>query len=433
MPNDLQLSASLRARRPAPVEHVESAFDGELRLFLAELCCELCRLRHVREDGIAPEDVTTMRESQLATSSAFADIVVTPRGAPGYFVEIKYGLPLDETVRRVRRKYALNQLAACNRLVVVVRDLDAALLKARLRDCVCPSLDIEIWDETRLLSEVKAHFGIRIGSLAKPNITALHRSILQATWRRVFDDDYDEILASSLLWHFNSWTLKRLREQSRLGPVDIWRPGTYADVAIVMADLCSFSAYVRDTPDERIVQEVLTAFYSKSRHVVHEFDGMLYQFVGDEVAALFGFPDKKPGYVADAFDCAKALLDVGVSTSGAWECRIDRVHDKRGLHIGIAMGELNLLPLRSFARSHIGFLGDALNMSARLATEAQPGEIVISNGVYQALDDDAQTDFVENRPVSAKNVGMLRSWRRVAQGGGSIEAASGRAQLGDVC
>ena len=57
------------------------------------------------------------------------------------------------------------------------------------------------------------------------------------------------------------------------------------------------------------------------------------------------------------------------------------------------MGALNLLPLRPFARSHIGFIGDALNMSARLMTEAQPGEIVVSNAFYQALDDDAQAQF----------------------------------------
>jgi hypothetical protein len=71
---------------------MEADVDGELRLFLEELCCELCRLRHVREDGIAAEDVTTAREVQLGAPSAFADIVVTLRGAPAYFVEVKYGL-----------------------------------------------------------------------------------------------------------------------------------------------------------------------------------------------------------------------------------------------------------------------------------------------------------------------------------------------------
>jgi hypothetical protein len=75
--------------------------------------------------------------------------------APAYFVEIKYGLSLEETIRSIRRKYSANHRTTCNRLVVVVRDLDAAALQARLRDCVCSSLNIEIWDEAWLPSPAR--------------------------------------------------------------------------------------------------------------------------------------------------------------------------------------------------------------------------------------------------------------------------------------
>jgi class 3 adenylate cyclase len=57
----------------------------------------------------------------------------------------------------------------------------------------------------------------------------------------------------------------------------------------------------------------------------------------------------------------------------------------------------------------VGFIGDALNLSTRLTGEAEPGEIVISNPFYQALDEDLQSEFVENRPIVAKNIGTLRS------------------------
>jgi adenylate cyclase len=142
---------------------------------------------------------------------------------------------------------------------------------------------------------------------------------------------------------------------------------------------------------------------------------MFYQFVGDEVIGLFGFPDRKPGYLEDAVNCAKALLDIGASTSEHWERRIDRVQDKHGLHIGIALGELGLLPLRPFARSHIGFIGDSLNMSARLMADAEAGEIVVSNAFYHSLQEELQAEFIENQPLVAKNVGTLRSWRRLAE------------------
>src|SRR5258708_3267114 len=126
---------------------MDATFSGELRLLLEELCCDLCRLRHVAEDNVAPEDVTTIREVRLATPGAFADIVVTLPRHPAYFVEIKYGLSIEETVRSIRRKYGVNHRATCNRLIVVVRDLDAAVLKERLSDCVCSSLDVAVWGQ----------------------------------------------------------------------------------------------------------------------------------------------------------------------------------------------------------------------------------------------------------------------------------------------
>jgi hypothetical protein len=134
---------------------MDAMFDGEMRLFLEELCCELCRFRHAADNGIDPDEVNIAREVQLAPLSAFADIVVTLPAAPAYFVEIKYGLSLEETVRSIRRKYSANHRTTCNRLVVVVRDHDAAALQTRLRECVCSSLNIEIWDEAWLLREIK--------------------------------------------------------------------------------------------------------------------------------------------------------------------------------------------------------------------------------------------------------------------------------------
>jgi hypothetical protein len=57
----------------------------------------------------------------------------------------------------------------------------------------------------------------------------------------------------------------------------------------------------------------------------------------------------------------------------------------------------------------------ALNLSTRLTGEAEPGEIVVSNVFYQALDEDLQSEFVETRPIVAKNIGTLKSWRRLAE------------------
>ena len=88
-----------------------------------------------------------------------------------------------------------------------------------------------------------------------------------------------------------------MREPRRLGVRDIGPPGHYRDVVVVLAELCSFSSFVRDTPNAEVIRENLTSFYSRARYQIINSGGMLYQFVGDEVIGIFGLPDHAPGYV----------------------------------------------------------------------------------------------------------------------------------------
>ena len=47
----------------------------ELRLFIEELACNICRFTHAAQDGVEPQFVRIKQEVELNTSNAFADIV----------------------------------------------------------------------------------------------------------------------------------------------------------------------------------------------------------------------------------------------------------------------------------------------------------------------------------------------------------------------
>jgi class 3 adenylate cyclase len=81
------------------------------------------------------------------------------------------------------------------------------------------------------------------------------------------------------------------------------------------------------------------------------------------------------------------------------------------VHIGIGMGEVNLMPLRAFSGAHHGFIGDALNMTARLMSAAGPSDVLASNGFFQALSPGSRKAFKPVDPVDGKNVGLIQSWR----------------------
>lgn len=409
-------AASLSARHPAAARTHDA---GELRLFLEELCCDLARLQHVKHDGLRPSEIITLREVSVGTPGNYADIQVVTPAHGAYFIEIKYGYSYDQVVQRLRKKYARNPVPACGRLVLVIEAAhypDWAGLQATLREIICPTLELEIWDEARLLALVHEHMAVRLDGIVGIDHGAFQQAVYKANWKLAFGTRFDEIVGPTLLWHFSPWTLKWLHDEHGIKPRDILRPGTYHDIAIVMADLCSFSSYVRDTRNDAIVRGALTAFYSQARQAVLESGGMLDKFVGDEIVGLFGMPCKSDTYLHDALVCAQRLVDIGNSVSEHWQQRLDRDQKSSGVHLAIALGDLNLMPLRPFSPSHVGFIGDSLNMSARLMSAAGPSDIVVSNSCYQMLDETDQALFGDVESIEAKNIGQIKCWRYGTRG-----------------
>src|SRR6185436_20588587 len=94
----------------------------DMRLFLEELCCDLCRFQHAGQGSFQPEDIRINQEVYLGIAGAFADIEVkVPHAAP-YFVEIKYGYPPDKLIRHISRKYGAQTEAdkTASKVVLVV-------------------------------------------------------------------------------------------------------------------------------------------------------------------------------------------------------------------------------------------------------------------------------------------------------------------------
>ena len=394
---------------------------GELRLLLEELCCDLCRFEHVTRDGLAPEAVRVDREYWLGSPGAFADIRVAPAGQPPYFVEVKFGYTSDMLVRHLARKFAsLASTTPPARKVVLVVDRGDRVgweqLQQELLSRLPHGLDLEIWDEARLLCLLAERFGVSIPRITPAALLDVRQAIDRAKGYHAFGGpsltEYDhDPLKAELLWHFGFWRLKQLRSTGRSTPRDILPPGPYHAVAVLLADLCSFSSYVRDTNDAEIVRECLTSFYSKARYQIINSGGMLYQFAGDQVIGLFGIPDHPRGFTDAVLDTARALCRIGESVSQHWQRRIDRVQNAAGLHVGIALGDLQIVSLRPFSSLHVGAIGDCINVASRLLVLAGPSEVVISNAFHQKLGDDSQVLCSEIEPVETRNVGRIRAWK----------------------
>ncbi len=393
----------------------------ELRLLIEELCCDLSRFDRLSGASPAPEDVQIDREVPLGHPEAFADIRVRSRNGE-YFIEVKYGYGNEQIIRSLTQKYAQSGdvVRRAARVVLVVdrkgrADFDRLVGETR-NILLTAGLELEVWDEERFAHALRTHFGIELGEIVAERLVDVRQAIDHAKGFRAFGGESLETyehdnLKAQLLWHFGFWRLRQIRENRRLGAREIVPPGYYRDVVVVLADLCSFSSFVRDTPNGEVIRENLTSFYSKARYQITNSGGMLYQFVGDEVIGIFGLPDHAPGYLEAAYGTARALCAIGRSVAHEWQRQIDREQNPVGLHAGVALGDLHLLSLRPFSRTHLGFIGDCINVAARLMSHATADEIIVSNSFYQRLSDSSRADFYHTESIEAKNVGRIKAWK----------------------
>jgi adenylate cyclase len=388
---------------------------SELRLFLQGICCDYLLFRHL-DEGLPPEAIRIRQEVALG-AGVFADIEVRAGQAPPYFVEIDTGYSRDRLLESVRRKYSKPVPATDGAARVVVaadeRALgDRASVERLLREALRPELALEIWDERHLLRLLGDRFGVSLGTLGEDDLLALRNAVDHAKGVHAFGDGFqNDPLQATLLWHLAFWRVRRLREADRTQSRSILPPGLYRDVVVLMADLCSYSSYVRDTRDDAVSRRSLTSFASRTRHRVVNDGGMLYQFLGDSVVGLFGVPEPSPGYVGQAVECARGLIDIGASVATEWQRQIDQIQTAAGVHVSMTLGDLQVLPLRPLSRTHMGIIGDSINLADRLNTAAGCDEIVVSNTLYQRLPDSLRTEFQEVPPVEAKNIGRIRAWK----------------------
>jgi class 3 adenylate cyclase len=387
----------------------------DLRLLVEDLCCDVCRFEHLRA-GVPPERIRIHQDVDLGHPNAFADIRVAVSGQKPYFVEVKWGHDADEVIERLAHKYGvLTPVSAeATRLVVaaVGPGCEDGRLQALLRERIHPALEVDVWNAEKLLSLLHRHFGVDVQSLDGEVVVQLREAIEKTKGAMAFGEQFVGSPAQALLmWHFGCWTIRRVREQDGRFEPALLRGRVHANAAILIADISGFSAYVRDTRDDSVVQQVLASFYTKTRRAVIGHGGMMSQFVGDAIIAAFGVPRTWPGYLDDALECAVAIMDIGQSVSNKWQRYIDRVQPASGCHTGLALGDLLMVPQRSGSRSHLGMVSDSVNMAARLSSAAAPGEIVVSNAFFQGLSRNSRHGFSPTEPIEAKNVGRLQAWR----------------------
>jgi PAS domain S-box-containing protein len=148
----------------------------------------------------------------------------------------------------------------------------------------------------------------------------------------------------------------------------------------------------------------LNEFFASMTDIVYQYDGTIFDLVGDELLVGFNVPFDQ----ADA--ARRALL-----TAIAMQNRFDRLRQKwhsqfgteLGLGIGIDQGEVVVGNVGAETRMNFAMVGEAVNTGHRLVEIAEDGQLIISEVVFKAVlnnwpDQMGTISFQSMGPVSLK-------------------------------
>jgi class 3 adenylate cyclase/tetratricopeptide (TPR) repeat protein len=146
-------------------------------------------------------------------------------------------------------------------------------------------------------------------------------------------------------------------------------------ITAVFADMAGSTALAEQL-DPEVFRQVVQAFFERLAGAIERHGGTVENFVGDEVAGVFGVP------VTHGDDALRAVRAAGEMMQELEKLNHElepRLGVRLQMRVGVNTGTVIVgAPIAGRAMA----LGDAMNVAARLEKRAAPGEILIGDETY---------------------------------------------------
>jgi adenylate cyclase len=211
---------------------------------------------------------------------------------------------------------------------------------------------------------------------------------------------------------FGRYVSREIRDEILAGRVSL--EGTQAEVTILFSDLRDFTPWVEATDPREVVRD-LNAYFGEMEGAIRASGGLVLQYIGDEIEAVFGAPVADAGHAEMA---VRAALEMRRRLQ-AWNAQRARSGKAPLRHgIGIHTGTVLAGSIGSRDRLSYALVGDAVNLASRIQslTKELGAEILVSGATQGRLADPSVLERVTTARVKGKTaeveVYRLRSPRR---------------------
>lgn len=166
---------------------------------------------------------------------------------------------------------------------------------------------------------------------------------------------------------------------------------------IFFADIRGYTE-LSQRADASSVNDLLHRFYDECSKAVWEAEGIINKFIGDAVFAIFNFPLVRKDHVLNAVTAAIELQKNCKALKN--EIGLDKEY-ALGIGVGIHTGECSM---GEVGRSYKDFtaIGPVVNLASRLQNAARPGEILITEDVFNVVKN--HFPQLEKRNVTLKGI-----------------------------
>jgi len=172
-----------------------------------------------------------------------------------------------------------------------------------------------------------------------------------------------------------------IKEKGTLDPVE-------RQATVLFTDLAGFTN-LTEAKGPRTIVDILNAYFDRATEIIGEHNGVVTQFQGDAILAIFNVPLDDTDHAKHAYEAAKDLLAVVDNETFAGE--------KLAIRIGINTGHVIAGNVGGGGRQSYTVHGDAVNLAARLESlnKEYDTSLLVSESTVGLLDNGEFTEIGE--------------------------------------
>ncbi len=267
---------------------------------------------------------------------------------------------LDQSRAAARRfsQALLTQMEINGRTTTVDPQFDSVSLSQALID-VDRAVASPIFDENKQI--VAALYGDRLTGESENNepIGELEAALLEVLASGISSSialNQEQRLRSSMAPFFSPVVLDQLRQDRSL------LAGRVADVSVLFCDIRGFSTVTERIGPAQSIAWINDIFTTLSECVLAH-DGVLVDYIGDELMAMWGAPGDQPDHAARACRAALDMLEQIGPLGEKWKSILQAPF---GLGIGINSGQASVGNTGSTKKFKYSPLGNTVNVASRV-------------------------------------------------------------------